>query len=362
MSKTVSFSRMQYQRLPARGFPLSGCVHCQADTRRPLTPAVKPLENDHCLNSRPLIKQVCVRVTASSTECRPAGCVQPSSLRTTRVVENATCCSCAPPDATSSHCINSEVESGIGERNESARSGGEPMPRHVAMILDGNHRWALKQGLQGSRAYGHEAGVTSLKRIVQCCARLSIPALSVFAFSTENWQRHPAEVQMLLRLMEQTLRHDLNELHASGIRLKFFGELHRLPNSLQLQISRAEELTEQNLRLQVGIALSYGGQQDLVQATRRIASLVANGEIALDDVDASLLQRSLQSSHMCTAAGPPDLLIRTSGEMRLSNFLMWDLAYTELYFTEKLWPDFTEIDFEQAIATYAKRQRRFGKR
>eukprot|EP00892_Ulva_mutabilis_P001244 jgi/Ulvmu1/1111/UM106_0028.1 len=236
----------------------------------------------------------------------------------------------------------------------------DALPQHVAMILDGNRRWAKQQGMQ-SCVRGHEAGAQTLKTVAVRCQELGIRALTVFAFSTENWQRSTAEVNGLLHLMESTISSGLDELCDAGVKLTFFGELERLPKSLQTAIIRANERTAHHTGLQFSVAISYGGKQDIIAATKKAADLVASGQITSDQITEELFE-SLLLTHDCVSGfGPPDLLIRTSGEMRLSNFMLWDLAYSELFFSSKLWPDFGAADLDEAVASFAGRARRYGR-
>lgn len=228
------------------------------------------------------------------------------------------------------------------------------LPRHIAIIMDGNGRWAAKRGFP--RALGHRAGVQALRRCVREAGRIGIPYLTMFGFSAENWKRPPSEVAELMGLMRSYIRDDLDTLHANGVHIRVIGRREGLdPDILQL-LDQAQSLTRDNTKMTLVIAFNYGGQDELVDAARRFAMDVCAGKTS-----ATELTRDVFASYLCTAGIPdPDLLIRTSGEMRLSNFLIWQAAYAELVFVEKNWPDFAEADLHAAIAEFARRDRRFG--
>jgi undecaprenyl diphosphate synthase len=229
------------------------------------------------------------------------------------------------------------------------------LPGHVAVIMDGNGRWGKKQGL--SRIVGHRKGVDVLKDLLYCCRDWGIPALTAYAFSTENWGRPLEEVDFLMLLFERVLRRELEEMNAEQVRIRFVGNLTALPTSLQLEIDKAVSLTQHNQGIQFTVATNYGGRQEIIQACRSIAAQVKSGSIDPDDIDENLF-----NNHLYTYGLPdPDLLIRTSGELRISNFLLWQLAYAEIYVTETLWPNFDRAAFHAALADYQQRQRRFGK-
>lgn len=229
------------------------------------------------------------------------------------------------------------------------------LPRHVAVIMDGNGRWAQRRGLP--RIMGHRQGVDTLKKLLRTCNDWGVGALTAYAFSTENWGRPHAEVDFLMTLFERVLRQELSEMDAEGVRIQFVGNLRSLPASLQAEIDRAVQLTDQNPGIRFTIATNYGGRQEIVQACQAIATEVQLGKLAPEDIDENLF-----SHHLYTAGlEDPDLLIRTSGEMRISNFLLWQLAYAELYVTDTLWPDFHWDEFHQALSDYQQRHRRFGK-
>jgi undecaprenyl diphosphate synthase len=231
----------------------------------------------------------------------------------------------------------------------------EKLPRHVAVIMDGNGRWARNRGLP--RIVGHQHGVDVLKDLLRCCKDWGIQALTVYAFSTENWKRPQSEVEFLMALFERVLRHELDEMVAEGVRIQFMGNLQTLPRSLQDEIDRAMSATRDNQSIRFSVATNYGGRQDILQACRAIAQQVQHGKIQPEEIDEGLLSHYLYTSNM----EDPDLFIRTSGEMRLSNFLLWQLAYTEIYVTDTLWPDFNRQEFYRAIHNYQQRHRRFGK-
>jgi undecaprenyl diphosphate synthase len=229
------------------------------------------------------------------------------------------------------------------------------LPNHVAVIMDGNGRWAKRQGLP--RIKGHQRGVDALKDLLRCCQDWGIPALTVYAFSTENWGRPLEEVDFLITLFERVIRRELDDMIAENVQCHVVGNLERLPQSLQKEMERAMLLTQDNSGIQFTVATNYGGRQEIIQACRAIASQVQQGVLQPDQVDEALF-----ASHLYTAKlSDPDLLIRTSGEMRISNFLLWQLAYAEFYITETLWPDFDRTEFHRALLAYQQRDRRFGK-
>lgn len=223
--------------------------------------------------------------------------------------------------------------------------------RHLAIIMDGNGRWATKRHLP--RLAGHKAGVNALRRVVECAADEHIEMLSVYAFSTENWERPRTEVDGLMRLLWETVRSDLEKLHSKGVRLRHLGRLSGLPADIQQAIGEMVELTKNNTRIAVNVCFNYGGRAELVDAVRQIVA---------DGCDPSSINEELIGSYLYTRDLPdPDLVIRTAGEMRVSNFLLWQSAYSEYYATPTLWPDFGHEDLLKAIESFQKRQRRFGK-
>jgi len=229
-----------------------------------------------------------------------------------------------------------------------------PLPRHIAIIMDGNGRWAQARGLP--RIAGHRRGAEALRRTLIAASELGIPYLTLFGFSSENWKRPRDEVGELMGLLRHYLRGEIAELHRNGVRLRVIGEIGRLSTDLVTLIANAEALTRDNRAINLTVALSYGGRAEIVAAARAIALKVAEGSLSVEAVDEDLI-----AGHLFTADLPdPDLLIRTSGEQRISNFLLWQCAYAELVFTKTLWPDFGRSDLEQAIADYCGRERRYG--
>jgi undecaprenyl diphosphate synthase len=230
----------------------------------------------------------------------------------------------------------------------------DPLPRHVAIIMDGNGRWAQARGLP--RAAGHKAGIKPVRIAVEACGQLGIGALTLFAFSSENWRRPADEIGMLMQLFLESLEREVEEIHGKGVRLRFIGERRQLAVRLQAKLQEVEELTRANSGLTLVIAVGYGGRWDLVQSARALARRCQSGQMTADDIDEAALQAGLALGEL----PDPDLFIRTGGERRISNFLLWNLAYTELYFCDVLWPDFTRNDFDLALQSFAARQRRFG--
>lgn len=229
------------------------------------------------------------------------------------------------------------------------------VPQHIAIIMDGNGRWAKKKGLL--RAVGHENGVDALRKIATASARAGVKFLTVYAFSSENWNRPKSEVNALMTLLVSSLRKELKTLNDNNIRLEAIGKLDNLPNKCRRELSEVMHKTREHEHMTLTLALSYGSKEELVEATRAIARKAQAGELDPDEIDPELIQ-----AHLYTAQMPdPDLLIRTSNEYRISNYLLWQIAYSELYFTPKLWPDFDEDDLYQAIVDYQRRERRFGK-
>jgi undecaprenyl diphosphate synthase len=228
------------------------------------------------------------------------------------------------------------------------------LPNHIALIMDGNGRWAQARGQE--RGEGHRAGVEALRRIVKESSDLGVHHLTVFSFSTENWGRPRTEVSLLMSLLERYIESDLADLHSEGVRVRVIGRREGLSKKICSLIDRAESLTANNNRLFLQIAFNYGGREELADAASRLARRAANGTL-----DPELINADVLAGELLTAGMPnPDLIIRTSGESRLSNFMLWQSAYAELYFTDVLWPDFSRADLEAAIAFYADRDRRFG--
>lgn len=228
------------------------------------------------------------------------------------------------------------------------------LPEHVAIIMDGNGRWARARHLP--RTAGHKKGLDATTAIVEACVKKGVRTLTLFAFSSENWRRPEEEVSSLMELFLIALNREINKLHKNGVRVRFIGDLTAFSEKLQESMHKAEALTAQNAGLQLQIAVNYGGRWDITQAVRQLADSVVNGELPLDKINEAEI-----ASRLCTSDLPePDLFIRTGGEHRISNFLMWQLAYTELFFTDVLWPDFSEVEFDQALDSFSGRQRRFG--
>ena len=239
--------------------------------------------------------------------------------------------------------------------SKSNNSESSSLPRHVAVVMDGNGRWANKRHLP--RAAGHKAGVSSTREIVESCAKKGIEALTIFAFSSENWNRPKDEVSSLMSLFVSTIMAEVKKLDKKNVRVRFIGERTRFSEKLQHSIGESEALTRNNTGLQLNIAANYGGRWDIVNACKQLAAAVKDGAVAIDDIDEEMFHSSVSLSEVPA----PDLFIRTGGEQRISNFLIWQLAYSELYFVDTLWPDFSDEDFEASLNWYAGRQRRFGK-
>jgi len=229
------------------------------------------------------------------------------------------------------------------------------LPAHVAIIMDGNGRWARKKDLP--RVEGHREGINSVREIVRLCGEIDIKYLTLYTFSTENWKRPRGEVSALMRLLLKTIRAEVNELKKNNVRLMTIGNLKDLPFPARKSMESAIELLKSNTGLTLNLALSYSSRREITEAVKHIAEEVRNGELDPKNIDDETISR-----HLYTAGIPePDLLIRTSGELRVSNFLLWQLAYTEIYVTDVLWPDFRRVEFLQAVAEYQNRERRFGK-
>ncbi|MFD1469013.1 isoprenyl transferase [Hymenobacter caeli] len=229
------------------------------------------------------------------------------------------------------------------------------IPAHVAVIMDGNGRWAKQRG--GLRVFGHQSGITAVRETVEEAARLGVKYLTLYAFSTENWNRPALEVMALMQLLVHTIRHETPTLLKNGIRLQSIGDTSTLPASCQRELAEAQDLTKAGTRMTLVLALSYSGRWDLTQAARRLAADVAAGRVQPASVSEATV-----AGYLATAGIPdPELLIRTSGEQRISNFMLWQLAYTELYITDLLWPDFRREHLQDAIRAYQGRERRFGK-
>lgn len=229
------------------------------------------------------------------------------------------------------------------------------LPRHVAVIMDGNGRWARKRHLP--RFAGHQAGLETVRMMVRECLKRDIQVLTLFAFSSENWRRPAEEVGLLMKLFMTALEREVRKLHDNGVKLEIIGERTGFARELQERITKAENLTGANDKLTLVIAANYGGRWDIARAARTLAQRVQKGELAPEEVTPERIEGELSLSHL----PEPDLFIRTGGEQRVSNFILWQLAYTELYFTRRLWPEFNENDFAEALQSFGSRQRRFGR-
>jgi undecaprenyl diphosphate synthase len=229
------------------------------------------------------------------------------------------------------------------------------LPKHLAIIMDGNGRWAKQQGLL--RAFGHESGTKSVKTIIKTGAKLGIENLTLYAFSTENWNRPKLEVDTLMKILIKSLKKELPTLLENNIKLNTIGNLEKLPQSAQKELLEVIDKTQNNTHMTLTLALSYGSREEIVNAVKNICNKVKNNTISIDSIDDSIINEHLYTQNLPEV----DLLIRTSGEHRISNFLLWQIAYAELYFTDVLWPDFKEQNLYEAIISYQKRERRFGK-
>lgn len=246
--------------------------------------------------------------------------------------------------------------SSIHPSTEAATDDNAVVPRHVAIIMDGNNRWAKRNGVPGPA--GHRAGVEAVRGVLRACQKHGVEVLTLFAFSSENWGRPQPEVRALLALLHRYLRNEVRELHEDGIRLRFIGERSHFSERLQKLIHRSEKLTEGNTAATCVIAADYGGQWDIAQAAQKLATRVQRGELAPEDITPETIDANVSIADLPR----PDLCIRTGGDARISNFMLWHFAYAELYFTETLWPDFDETEFALALADYSQRERRFGLR
>jgi undecaprenyl diphosphate synthase len=229
------------------------------------------------------------------------------------------------------------------------------LPKHLAIIMDGNGRWAKQQGFL--RTFGHENGTKSVKSTIENCARLGIENLTLYAFSTENWNRPKLEVDTLMNLLVKSLKNELKTLQENNIKLNFIGNIEKLPTNAQKELLDVINKTVGNNRMTLTLALSYSSREEIINAVKNISNKVKNNIISIDSIDDSIINQHLYTQNLPDV----DLLIRTSGEHRISNFLLWQIAYAELYFTDVLWPDFTEQHLYEAIISYQKRERRFGK-
>lgn len=244
------------------------------------------------------------------------------------------------------------------EQNNDLPDSGIPsvtsIPKHVAIIMDGNGRWAQKRGLP--RVAGHKAGVETVRTVIQACAEKGVEVVTLFAFSSENWRRPKKEVSLLMSLFLAALQREVKKLHKNGVQLRIVGDVSAFDKKIQEQIKKSEELTKDNKTLVLNIAANYGGQWDITQAVKALAVQIESGDLKAKDISSDLIRQNLLMSDL----PEPDLFIRTGGEQRISNFLIWQLAYSELYFTDTLWPDFDRQAFDDALTSFAGRQRRFG--
>ncbi|HOL00762.1 MAG TPA: isoprenyl transferase [Paludibacteraceae bacterium] len=231
----------------------------------------------------------------------------------------------------------------------------QSLPQHIAIIMDGNGRWAKERGYD--RIYGHQHGVTSVRNVTEASAELGIPYLTLYAFSTENWNRPLEEVNALMELFVSTIENETAELQKNNIKLSTIGDLNRLPKKVKQQLLNCQEITNQNTRLNLILAVSYSSRWEITTAARKIAKDVETKKLTLEEINDRLFSNYLETKLI----PDPDLMIRTGGEIRISNFLLWQLAYTELYFTPKQWPDFDKESFYEAIYEFQQRERRFGK-
>ncbi len=231
----------------------------------------------------------------------------------------------------------------------------DKLPQHLAVIMDGNGRWALQKGL--FRAIGHENGTKAVREIVEACAEIRIPFLTLYAFSTENWNRPKMEVQLLMKLLVSSLKKEIKTLSDNNIKLNAIGNLHALPKKAYTELKDVIEKTKDNEGMTLTLALSYGSREEITKTIKEISLKVKNNLISPDEIDETVIKNHLYTQNLPDV----DLLIRTSGEQRISNFLLWQIAYAELYFTETLWPDYTKAHLFEAIINYQNRERRFGK-
>ena len=240
------------------------------------------------------------------------------------------------------------------DSDQIALSATTNIPKHVAIIMDGNGRWAQKRGLP--RVAGHKAGVETVRSVIQTCVEKGIEVVTLFAFSSENWRRPEKEVTLLMSLFLMALQREVKKLHKNEVQLRIVGDVSAFDNKIQEQIKKAEALTKDNKTLVLNIAANYGGQWDITRSVKSLVEKVESGQLKAEDITSDLI-----SQNLCMSDLPePDLFIRTGGEQRISNFLIWQLAYSELYFTDTLWPDFDRQAFEEALTSFAGRQRRFG--
>ena len=251
--------------------------------------------------------------------------------------------------------LTGDAQTAADQADQDALKVRGPIPRHVACIMDGNGRWAKRRGK--TRVKGHHEGVVSVRDITEACAQIGVQNLTLYTFSTENWHRPAAEVTALMELLVRTLRREAERLHRNGIRLHAIGDLERLPARGQRELQEAFDLTSDNNRMTLTLALSYGSRWEITEAVRHLAREAQAGRIDPDQITEEMVSDSL----LTRGLPDPDLLVRTAGEMRLSNFLLWQVAYTELYVTDLMWPDFRRGELYQAIQSYQDRERRYGR-
>lgn len=251
--------------------------------------------------------------------------------------------------------LTNKEQNSSDKKSQSALIEQGAVPEHIAIIMDGNGRWAKSRG--NIRSYGHKVGVDSVRDVTEACAQIGVKYLTLYAFSTENWGRPKMEVSALMRLLARSLRNEAENLNENNIKLETIGQIDRFPKNCQRELGEAIDLTKDNDRLQLCLALSYSGRWDITEAVKKLAQSVKEGKVDPDEIDDEMI-----SAHLSTADIPdPELIIRTSGEYRISNFLLWQLAYSELYITETCWPDFRREELYKAIQSFQQRERRFGK-
>jgi undecaprenyl diphosphate synthase len=238
-------------------------------------------------------------------------------------------------------------------KTESLMKAGS-IPTHIAIIMDGNGRWAKRRGLP--RSAGHKQGVETVREVVKACVEVGVKYLTLYTFSTENWKRPKDEVSTLMRLIVKSLHKETKELHSNNIRLTVIGNIESLPEIVQKELNDAIRMTESNSKMVLNLALSYSGRWELIEAIKRVAHLVKESVVEIDDIDERLISQNLNTANM----PDPDLIIRSGGEFRISNFLLWQIAYSEVYITEVLWPEFTRQHLFDAISDFQTRERRYG--
>jgi undecaprenyl diphosphate synthase len=243
----------------------------------------------------------------------------------------------------------------LDEKTQDLLKNSGPIPVHIAIIMDGNGRWARKRGLP--RVAGHKRGVDTVREITEVCAKLGVKYLTLFTFSTENWNRPKDEVSTLMRLLLRSVKDRCNELNENNIKLTTIGAIESLPKEVQRELEEAMEKTKNNSRMTLNLALSYSGRWEILEAVKEIAKLVKENKIDIDEINEGCISKYLTTKNI----PDPDLLIRTSGEFRVSNFLLWQIAYTEFFISDVYWPDFTEKHLYEAIRNFQKRERRFGR-